>query len=119
MEYQVPDEIRLSHDKRVLILVYAHRRYELSAEYLRVFSPSAEVRGHAKGQEILQTGKRAVTIESLTPVGHYAIRIAFSDGHDSGLYDWNYLSALSTQKQERWAEYEKQLHHAGASRDAM
>ena len=119
MEYQVPDEIRLSHDKRVLILVYAHGRYELSAEYLRVFSPSAEVRGHGKGQEILQTGKREVTIESLTPVGHYAIRIAFSDGHDSGLFDWNYLSALSTQKQERWAEYEKQLHQAGASRDAM
>lgn len=119
MKYRIPDEIRLSHDKQLLILVYVDAIYELSAEYIRVLSPSAEVRGHVIGQEILQTGKRDVTITALTPVGNYALRIAFSDGHDSGLYDWDYLYALATQQKERWNEYERQLQRTHASRDPI
>lgn len=118
MHHPLPDEIRLNHDKTALSLVYAEHCHHLSAEYLRVFSPSAEVRGHAPGQEVLQVGKRHVTITGLTPMGNYALKISFSDGHDSGLYDWDYLYELATQQVGRWADYEQQLRLAGASRDA-
>ncbi|MCO6504155.1 MAG: DUF971 domain-containing protein [Snodgrassella sp.] len=117
MKHMIPNEIRLSHGQRVLILVYVDTVYKLTAEYLRVFSPSAEVQGHGIGQEVLQTGKRDVKVTAVTPVGNYAVKITFSDGHDSGLYDWNYLHALSIQQKERWAEYEKKLQMAGATRD--
>ncbi|WP_239364337.1 MULTISPECIES: DUF971 domain-containing protein [Snodgrassella] len=117
MQDRVPAEIRLSQNRQVLRLVYASQTYELAAEYLRVFSPSAEVRGHGAGQEVLQTGKRNVTIAGLSQVGNYALRIAFSDGHDTGLYDWDYLYDLAMRQAEHWAGYEQQLLLAGASRE--
>ncbi|WP_244895538.1 gamma-butyrobetaine hydroxylase-like domain-containing protein [Snodgrassella alvi] len=117
MQDMVPAEIRLSQNRQRLRLIYGAKTYELEAEFLRVFSPSAEVRGHAAGQEVLQTGKRDVTITALSQVGNYALRIAFSDGHDTGLYDWDYLYDLAVRQAELWAGYEKQLLLAGASRD--
>ena len=92
--------------------------FELSAEYLRVFSPSAEVRGHGAGQEILQTGKSSVEIVAIAPVGHYAAQITFDDGHDSGLYSWAYLRDLAEQQDQYWHQYLQQLAAAGKSRDA-
>lgn len=117
MHYPMPDEIRLNTDKNGLKLVYAEQTYLLPAEYLRVFSPSAEVRGHGVGQEILQTGKRHVLITGLAPMGNYALKISFSDGHNSGLYDWDYLYDLATQYHARWTDYERQLQLVGASRE--
>lgn len=118
MHSPIPEEIHLPAGKNALSLRYNKTVYTLPAEYLRVFSPSAEVRGHGAGQEVLQTGKRNVTITSLEPIGNYALRITFSDGHDSGLYDWDYLYDLATQQQAHWADYERELQLAGASRDA-
>lgn len=118
MQNPIPEEIHLSGDKSTLQLCYGKITYTLPAEYLRVFSPSAEVRGHGAGQEVLQTGKRGVTITGLEPTGNYALKISFSDGHDSGLYDWDYLYDLATTQQARWADYIRQLQLAGASRDA-
>ena len=92
--------------------------FELSAEYLRVFSPSAEVRGHGAGQEILQTGKSSVQIVAIAPVGHYAAQLTFDDGHDSGLYSWSYLRDLAEQQDRYWQQYLQQLAAAGESRDA-
>ena len=117
MQDKIPEEIRLNQDKDVLMLVYAGEVYELKVEYLRVLSPSAEVRGHGAGQSKLQTGKRGVTIRALSAVGNYALKINFSDGHDTGLYDWDYLYQLSTQQQHNWADYMQQLQLAGASRE--
>jgi DUF971 family protein len=93
-------------------------RFELPAELLRVMSPSAEVKGHGPGQEVLQVGKREVRITGLEPVGHYALRLAFSDGHDTGLFAWDYLYQLGRDQQRLWAEYESKLAAAGASRDS-
>jgi len=93
-------------------------RFKLPFEFLRVYSPSAEVRGHGRGQEVLQVGKRDVTIDALEPVGHYAIKPTFSDGHDSGIYAWDYLYELGQEQAELWAEYLERLREAGASRDA-
>ena len=84
----IPTEIRLSKDRALLTLRYDADEKPLSAEFLRVYSPSAEVRGHGVGQEVLQTGKASVTVTDLEPVGNYALKITFSDGHNSGLYDW-------------------------------
>ena len=89
--------------------------FSLPFEYLRVYSPSAEVRGH--GNEVLQTGKREVGITALEPVGHYAVRIVFSDGHDSGLYTWAYLYELGRDQDALWQDYLQRLDAAGASRD--
>ena len=85
---QVPQEIRINKTRDTLTLVYPNHEHALPAEFLRVYSPSAEVRGHGVGQETLQTGKRGVLITDLEAVGNYALKITFSDGHDSGLYDW-------------------------------
>lgn len=90
---------------------------ELSAEFLRVHSPSAEVRGHGPGEEVLQTGKAQVNILAIKPVGHYAVQLVFDDGHDSGLYGWEYLHQLCSQRDTLWARYLEQLAAAGASRD--
>lgn len=95
------------------------RRFELPAEYLRVMSPSAEVRGHGPGQEVLQVGKRAVQIVALDPVGHYGLRPSFSDGHDSGIYTWAYLYELGRDHAAHWQHYLAQLAAAGASRDPV
>ncbi len=114
----IPSAIRLDKSKTVLHLDYEHAQYSLSAEYLRVYSPSAEVRGHGVGQEVLQVGKRAVSILAVEGVGNYALKIVFSDGHDSGLYDWAYLHELATTEPEKWSHYLARLAAAGASRDA-
>ena len=88
----------------------------LSAEYLRVFSPSAEVRGHSSDQRVLQTGKKEVTIKSIEPIGNYAVRIVFSDGHDSGIYSWDYLRELSENYSANWNQYLAELAAANSSR---
>ncbi len=92
-------------------------RYTLPAEYLRVFSPSAEVRGHGPGQEVLQTGKRYVALMDVEAAGSYALKLVFSDGHDSGLYDWDMLYKLGAHQDELWQNYLDRLQAAGASRD--
>jgi len=89
----------------------------LSAEFLRVHSPSAEVRGHGPSEAVLQTGKSAVGIRELIPVGHYAVQIAFDDGHDSGIYSWAYLRQLLDDREPLWQRYIEALEQAGASRD--
>lgn len=112
-----PQEIRLQAQRDILILVYDNQTFELSAEYLRVYSPSAQVRGHGTGNAILQTGKRHVKITDLDTVGNYALKISFSDGHDSGLYSWDYLCDLAQNHATHWQDYLHRLHHANASRD--
>ena len=113
-----PTEIKLHQASRVLEVTFSNgRTHRLSYEFLRVYSPSAEVRGHGPGQETLQTGKRDVTIASLEPVGHYAVRPTFSDGHESGIYSWDYLYDLGERHDELWRRYLERLAAAGASRD--
>ena len=90
----------------------------LSAEFLRVFSPSAEVRGHGPGQEVLQAGKAGVQITAINPVGHYAVQLVFDDGHDSGLYSWSYLHDLISRQTHLWRNYVARLDAAGLGRDA-
>ena len=114
-----PTEIKLHQASRVLEIAFANgRHFRLPYEFLRVHSPSAEVRGHGPGQETLQTGKRDVTIASVEPVGHYAVRPTFSDGHDTGIYSWEYLYDLGERHDELWRRYLERLAAAGASRDA-
>jgi DUF971 family protein len=114
----VPTEIKLHQTSRVLELAYSDgRAFKLPYELLRVYSPSAEVRGHGPGQETLQVGKRDVTIAAVEPVGHYAIQPRFSDGHDSGIFSWDYLYELGTEQDALWERYLSKLAAAGASRD--
>lgn len=113
-----PIEITLHQQSRVLELVFHDgRTFRLPYEYLRVHSPSAEVRGHGPGQEVLQTGKRDVTISDVEPIGHYAIRPTFSDGHRSGIYAWDYLYDLCARRDELWQRYLQRLTAAGAARE--
>ena len=112
----IPTEIRLSKDRALLTLRYDADEKPISAEFLRVYSPSAEVRGHGVGQEVLQTGKASVTVTDLEPVGNYALKITFSDGHNSGLYDWDYLYRLAHNQDALWQDYLDRLQKAGASR---
>ena len=93
------------------------RSFELSFELMRVYSPSAEVRGHGQGQEVLQVGKREVQIDQLDPVGNYAVQPTFSDGHSSGIYSWEYLYWLGDQHDELWKQYLERMEAAGASRE--
>ena len=112
-----PSEIRLTNAGRLLVLCYEDGSgFELEAEFLRVHSPSAEVRGHGPGQETLQVGKENVVISTIEPVGHYAIRLVFDDGHDSGLYTWTYLHELGRDKAGKWQSYLDRLEAAGYSR---
>jgi DUF971 family protein len=112
-----PTEIKLHQKSRVLEIDFDNgRSFRLPYEYLRVFSPSAEVRGHGPGQEVLQVGKREVDIRHVEPVGSYAIQPTFSDGHDTGIYSWDYLYELGIEQDARWAAYLKQLEAAGKSR---
>jgi DUF971 family protein len=114
-----PTEIKLHQTSRVLEIAFANgRSFRLPYEFLRVYSPSAEVRGHGPGQETLQTGKRDVTISSVEPVGHYALRPTFSDGHESGIYSWDYLYDLGARYDDLWKRYLDRLAAAGARRDA-
>ncbi|AEG94234.1 gamma-butyrobetaine hydroxylase-like domain-containing protein [Ramlibacter tataouinensis] len=104
---------------RVLEVAFADgASFRIPFELMRVYSPSAEVQGHGPGQEVLQTGKREVAIASLAPVGNYAVQPTFSDGHDSGIYSWDYLYFLGSQQQQLWQDYEQRLAHAGVDRDA-
>ncbi|MCL2298498.1 MAG: DUF971 domain-containing protein [Proteobacteria bacterium] len=115
-----PVEITLHSASRQLELRYADgREIRFSHEFLRVFSPSAEVRGHAPGQEVLQTGKKDVQLIRIEPVGHYALRLVFSDGHDSGLYSWAYLAELGAHQEVLWQDYLTRLQEAGGSREAL
>ena len=114
----VPTELRLHQKSRLLEIAFSDgKRYTLSFEFLRVHSPSAEVRGHGPGQEVLQTGKRAVDILGLEPVGSYAVQPSFSDGHSTGIYAWDYLYFLGENQERLWTEYLERLAKAGASRD--
>ncbi|HCJ28839.1 MAG TPA: 1-(5-phosphoribosyl)-5-((5-phosphoribosylamino)methylideneamino)imidazole-4-carboxamide isomerase [Pseudomonas sp.] len=113
---RIPTQIKLRKTSKMLELEYgADERYSLPAEFLRVHSPSAEVQGH--GNPILQTGKINVALEGIEPAGQYALKLTFSDGHDSGLYTWDYLYQLATNQQQLWSDYLGALATAGKSRD--
>ena len=113
-----PTEIKLHQRSRVLEVSFDDgQRFELPCEFLRVYSPSAEVRGHGPGQDTLQTGKRNVEITSVEPVGNYAVQLSFSDGHNTGLYSWDLLHHYGTRQAELWAEYLGKLKLAGGSRE--
>ncbi|HEX4885046.1 MAG TPA: DUF971 domain-containing protein [Casimicrobiaceae bacterium] len=113
-----PTEIKLHQSSRVLEISFSDgRSFKLPYEFLRVYSPSAEVRGHGPGQETLQTGKRDVTVKDVEAVGHYAIRPTFSDGHDTGIYSWDYLYELGEAQDDLWKRYLDRLAAAGASRE--
>lgn len=114
-----PVELTVHGASRVLDIAFSDgARFRIPFELMRVYSPSAEVQGHGPGQEVLQTGKREVEILALEPVGHYAVQPTFSDGHDSGIYTWEYLYFLGAQQDALWAEYEARLAAAGVDRDA-
>ena len=113
-----PTEIKLHKRSATLELIYGDLSATLSAEFLRVHSPSAEVKGHGPGQQVLQHGKRDVTFSDLEPQGNYAIKIGFSDGHNSGIYSWSYLRELAVNEDAYWNTYLAQLEDAGASRAA-
>jgi len=104
-----PSKINLNKGKTKLTITFDNNDYCLSAEYLRVYSPSAEVVGHGPGQETLQTGKENVTITNIQPTGNYAVVLFFSDGHDTGIYSWSHLYKLATQKDTLWKEYLEKL----------
>ena len=113
-----PTEITLHQKSRLMEISFSDgSRCELPYEFLRVYSPSAEVRGHGPGQEVLQTGKRNVEILALEPVGTYAVQPRFSDGHDTGIYSWDYLHDLATNHEPLWSEYLRRLEAEGGSRD--
>ena len=118
MTERVPTGITLHQKSRVLEIAFSDgKRFKLPCEFLRVYSPSAEVRGHGPGQEVLQIGKKEVEIAELEPVGVYAVRPKFSDGHDTGIYSWDYLYTLGMNQDEMWRRYLQRLDEAGASRD--
>ncbi|HSG89862.1 MAG TPA: DUF971 domain-containing protein [Pseudomonadales bacterium] len=113
----VPTSIRLRRKSRVLELAWEDgTEVAIPCELLRVYSPSAEVRGHGEGQRILQTGKKHVNIDAVEPVGNYAVRLVFDDGHDTGIYTWAFLHDLGTRADEHWASYLKELEQANGSR---
>ena len=113
------DRIHYARNQRTLDLSFDDGLTgSLSAEFLRVFSPSAEVRGHGPGQEVLQAGKAGVQITAINPVGHYAVQLVFDDGHDSGLYSWGYLHELLSRQPEMWRDYTTRLSAAGLGRDS-
>jgi len=112
-------EIRLRTRSRLLEVSFDDgARYELPAEYLRVFSPSAEVQGHSAGEGVLVSGKQDVAIRAVEPIGHYAVRLLFDDGHDTGLYTWKYLHELGSEREARWLAYLRRLEQAGLKRRA-
>lgn len=114
-----PTEIKVHQRSRVMEIAYPDgQRFSLPFEFLRVYSPSAEVRGHGPGQEVLQVGKREVGIVAVEPVGSYAIQPQFSDGHNTGIYAWDYLYELGTNQARMWADYLRRIEASGASRDA-
>jgi DUF971 family protein len=113
-----PVEIKLHQASRVLEIHFDDgKSYRLPCEYLRVYSPSAEVRGHGPGQEVLQEGKKEVGISAIEPVGHYAVKLVFTDGHDTGLYSWDYLYSLGEDQPRLWQQYLEKLALAGVHRE--
>jgi DUF971 family protein len=113
-----PTEIKLHQKSRVLEITFADgATFRLPCEFLRVYSPSAEVRGHGPGQEVLQTGKKDVEISRIEPVGQYAVQLHFSDGHDTGIYSWDLLYDYGVRQDEMWQHYLKRMQEAGASRE--
>lgn len=113
-----PTEIKLHQKSRLLELSFSDgKTFKLPCEFLRVYSPSAEVRGHGPGQEVLQTGKKDVEITHIEPAGSYAIQLTFSDGHDTGIYSWELLHEYGLHQEEMWRHYLARLEEAGASRE--
>lgn len=116
----IPTEIKVQQKSRLMDVSFDNgRHFSFSFEFLRVCSPSAEVRGHGPGQETLQVGKRDIDITRVEQVGAYAVKPVFSDGHDSGIYSWDYLYLLGENQQTLWADYLSRLQAAGASRDPL
>jgi DUF971 family protein len=114
-----PTSITVHQQSRVLEVGFSDgREFRIPFELMRVYSPSAEVQGHGPGQEVLQTGKREVGIVSLAPVGNYGIQPTFSDGHDSGIFSWDYLYHLGADEATLWRQYEERLAQADVQRDA-
>ncbi len=119
MTDRVPTEIKLHSKSRIMELSFADgSSFRLSYEFLRVYSPSAEVRGHGPGQEVLQTGKKDVDIVTIEPVGTYAIQPRFSDGHATGIYSWEYLYEIGSNRDALWRDYLERIERAGARREA-
>ena len=117
-ETPYPNEIKLHQKSRLLEVSFSDGKiFRLPCEFLRVFSPSAEVRGHSPGQEVLQTGKKEVNINRIEPVGNYAIELSFSDGHNTGLYSWDLLYNYGMHQDEMWQRYLDRMEKAGASRE--
>lgn len=120
MSAPIPENVHYHKRDRELELIYADgERYRLSAELLRVYSPSAEVRGHSPEQAVLQMGKKFVGLLDIAPVGNYALKLHFDDGHDSGLYSYEYLYELARHRDAWWADYLRQMEAAGASREPL
>lgn len=118
-ETPTPESLTLHGQSRVLEVGFSDgSTYRIPFELMRVCSPSAEVQGHGQGQEVLQTGKRQVEVVSMEPVGNYGVKPTFSDGHDSGIFSWDYLYFLGSQQAELWQDYERRLREAGVDRDA-
>ncbi|HRX71441.1 MAG: DUF971 domain-containing protein [Candidatus Competibacteraceae bacterium] len=114
-----PTEIKLHQTSRILEVAFEDgARFHLPCEYLRVFSPSAEVRGHGPGTETLMTGKEQVNIAAIEPVGHYAVKLVFDDGHNTGLYSWNVLYDLGVNQESHWQDYLRRLAETGYERQA-
>ena len=113
-----PTEIKLHQKSRELEIVFDDgKQFRFSCELLRVFSPSAEVRGHGPGQEVLQVGKKMVGITAIEPVGTYAVKLVFSDGHNTGLYSWDYFYDLGVKQDSYWQTYLARMQQAGANRE--
>jgi DUF971 family protein len=114
-----PTSITVHRQSRVLEVGFDDGRvFRIPFELMRVYSPSAEVQGHGPGQEVLQTGKREVELTALEPIGNYAVQPSFSDGHETGIFSWDYLYFLGSQQDELWARYQQRLQDAGVDRDA-
>ena len=114
-----PRSLVVHGQSRVLEVVFSDgAEFRIPFELMRIYSPSAEVQGHGPGQEVLQTGKRNVDLAALEPVGNYAVQPTFSDGHDTGIFSWDFLYFLGSQQAQLWADYERRLREAGVERDA-
>lgn len=115
----IPQSLVVHNQSRVLEVVFSDgKQFSIPFELMRIYSPSAEVRGHGPGQETLQTGMRNVDLAALEPVGNYAVQPTFSDGHSTGIFSWQYLYYLGSQQQQLWTDYQRRLEEAGVDRDA-
>ena len=118
-ETPTPTALTMHGRSRVMEISFSDgAQFRIPFELMRVYSPSAEVRGHGPGQEVLQTGKREVGVDTMEQVGNYAVQPTFTDGHSTGIFSWEYLYFLGTEQDRLWAEYLKRLEAAGATRDA-